>query len=92
MPTASLIKFDTKTAKIHTEKEILLKGSKWSMRINRLILMPQKTIIINYLSQNQDLTILKKQLKSCSTALEKMNFENIERYLLDIDNEKVLKL
>ena len=77
-------------ATIYTEKEILLKGSKWSMRANRLILKPQKTVIINYSSQNQDLEISKKRIKSCAKALEKMNFTHIESYLLDIDKEKLV--
>jgi ATP-dependent exoDNAse (exonuclease V) beta subunit len=82
--------FDTKTATIYTEKEILLKGSKWAIRANRLILQANKTILINYLAQNQDVEIAQNQIKSCVKALEDMNFSTVEPYLLDIDKENLV--
>ena len=76
--------------KVLNEQDILVKDGK-TFRPDRLIIIDDKIVIIDYKTGKEEKHHI-KQLNNYESIIKKMGYRNVEKYLLYLDEEKILKV
>ena len=76
--------------KVLNEQDILVKDGK-TFRPDRLIIIDDKIVIIDYKTGKEENYHI-KQLNNYESLIKKMGYQNVEKYLFYLDEEKILKV